>query len=119
MNGQEGEWILCAAIHFDDGIKHQHMPSGIETGIVICGRRHNNCYSILAALKGIQAHVGKCGRDAQGFITSHDRYVGRKEGYKIARAAGQLLLDLGDGEDMGLISENLYNDVELYSENLY
>ena len=40
------ERILCAAIWYNDGKKHVHQPINIETGFVICGRRHHNCIGI-------------------------------------------------------------------------
>jgi len=52
-------------------------------------------------------------RKHQGFITSLDRYVDRKEGWKIAKANNQIQYGLIVSEDENeeesiLISENLY-----------
>lgn len=96
------EYILCAAIHWDDGETYPHPPKNIVTGLVICGRRHHN---ILA----VQSRVG-CGafqktQGKQGFITNTDRFVDRKEALNIAILAGQ-------------ITKANYGD-ELYSEDLY
>jgi hypothetical protein len=33
------EYILSAAVHFDDGKIYEHQPSNIKTGFVVCGRR--------------------------------------------------------------------------------
>jgi len=35
----EKEFILCAAIWINDGLKHNQQPENIEIGFVICGRR--------------------------------------------------------------------------------
>lgn len=37
-------YITCSAIWFKDGIHHDHQPFNIETGFVICGHRHHNCF---------------------------------------------------------------------------
>lgn len=76
----EKEYILCAAIHYDDGGKYPHQPKNIETGMVFCGRRHHNCFPQLA--KSFPDRDKN--KVSQGFITSHDRYVNRIEGAQIA-----------------------------------
>lgn len=43
----KNEYILCAAIHYDNGIKYEHQPKNIKTGIVACGLRHCSCFIIL------------------------------------------------------------------------
>ena len=40
------EYILCAAIHWDDGETYPHQPKNITTGLVICGRRHHNILAV-------------------------------------------------------------------------
>ncbi len=107
------EYILCASIHFDDGLKHEGQPINIETGFVICGRRHHNCFSILAASTGrreLREHIFKSNSDSQGFLTNLDRHVNRKEAYIIAKEADQIVHGAGltDKENKILISENLY-----------
>jgi len=112
------ERILCASIHFDDGKIHEHQPKNIKTGFVICGRRHHNCYTSLQAIAktlGIGNEnalklIERSGRDVQGFINNLDRHVDRKEGYYIAKAAGQIVYGAGmeDKDNPMLISENLY-----------
>ena len=50
-------------------------------------------------------------RENQGFLTSLNRYVDRKEGWKIAKENNQIQWGLSaseNGEDSQLISENLY-----------
>ena len=41
------EYILCAALYYKDGKVHANQPKNITTGVVVCGRRHNNCYGIM------------------------------------------------------------------------
>lgn len=93
------EYILCAAIHFDDGVLRTHHAQ-YGTGVVACGYRHHNCFALRP--------VGFNGKETQGFLTSTDRFVDRKEARKIAEAAGQLIQDRS-----GMIFDNLF------SENLY
>lgn len=102
------EFILCAAIHYRDGKVHTHQPVNIESGLVICGMRHCNCYSVLSGLLGDFDGKLLVGRDGQGFITSHNRYVDRKEGYHIAYAAKQIKIKSLDNPDPKLYSEDLY-----------
>ena len=110
------EFILCAAIWINDKQKHEEQPKGILEGFVICGRRHSNCYQTITDLMGNHNDYFKKlniehWRDHQGFITSSDRYVGRKEAWEIARRNNQIIFG-GEASDMGedsiLISENLY-----------
>ena len=45
------ERILCAAIHFDDGkTKYEFQPPNIDTGFVIAGWRHGNCFALVGGL---------------------------------------------------------------------
>lgn len=109
------EYILCAAIHFDDGKQHGHQPENITSGFIVTGRRHHNCYATLTAIaisinldERIRLMLDKADREKQGFITNLDRYVDRKEGYLIAKSAGQLTHNMHDSSNPILISEDLY-----------
>jgi len=112
------EFILCAAIWVNDNQKHEQQPENIDIGFVVCGRRHHNCYQTIKDLKGDVNEYFKSlnisdddYRKHQGFITSLDRYVDRKEGWKIAIENEQVQFGLKateNGEDSILISENLY-----------
>lgn len=96
---EKAEHILCAAIHFDDGVRYLHQPKNIETGVVVCGRRHHNVIYNWA-----QISEGKTRReDIQGFLTSKDRFVDRKEAGAIAFSVGQISEDTDC-----LFSEDLY-----------
>ena len=78
-------------------------------GLIIPGRRHKDCYKLLEDLKVDKPD--EPGRDSQGFLTSENRYVDRKEGWKIADAAGQI--------KFGRVSSDMGEDSELISENLF
>ena len=105
------EYIICAAIHYKDGKVYEAQPANIESGIVIAGRRHQNCILTIAQLLPDYDKT-LIGREGQGFITASNRYVDRVEAYQIAKRAGQLLMNIDDtvgSEDKPqLISENLY-----------
>jgi len=111
MIDNSGEYILCAANHYDDGVEHHHQPRNIKTGFVICGRRHHNCITTFALMVGFP--YDENGRELmnteeQGFLTSKDKFVNRVEALEIARNANQLKPDEGVNEVIGLYSENLY-----------
>ena len=93
-------YIICSAIHFVNTEKYQHQPKNIETGIVITGRRHHNVFTNMSAL-GIDRH--KFDKAIQGFLTSDDLFVDRKEGGRIAYEAKQI-----DKPTERLFSEDLY-----------
>lgn len=99
------ERILCAAIHYPNGTVYLHQPKNISSGIVICGRRHHNCISIFSVLHENSkefSHISS----VQGFVTSNDRFVTRKEALTIAKAAGQVIHKIIQTDD--LYSEDLY-----------
>ena len=115
------EFILCAAIWINDDKVHEAQPENIEIGFVVCGRRHHNCYQSIKDITGVSTNnaIGELIksmsddeiRKHQGFITSLDRYVDRKEGWKIAKENNQIQFGLDvseNGDDSILISENLY-----------
>ena len=115
------EIILCAAIHMDDSSPYDEQPINIETGIVVCGRRHNNC---MAVYMGLTNRLLNEFPIIMGFITNKDRFVDRKEAYKIAVAANQIsdkkhdtgiVLNI-NGEDRCL--DDIDDDI-LISEDLY
>lgn len=95
MKGKE--FIICSAIDHD--------------GLIICGRRHSDCYNILNVLTNDTLTTSETPqRDKQGFMTSLDRYVNRVEGWSIAKDNKQIQYgyEASDGENAALISENLY-----------
>jgi len=103
----EQEWILCAAVHYDDGQDtYIHQPKNIKTGYVVAGRRHHNCITIHSMLKGLR-DVPNNFPIIQGFLTSRDRFVNREEAFDIAEGANQLN-DRTRFTNRTLFSEDLY-----------
>ena len=101
--------IICAAIHYKDSplVKEcTHNARNITEGVVIAGWRHHNCISTYYALTGIPTKDREVA--VQGFLTSEGNFVDRKEAYKIARNANQLLLPHVQGCEEILTSEDLY-----------
>lgn len=84
------EIVICAAVIANNGKIYR-------------GHRHNNCLALIYEL-GLKQRPDN---DAQGFITSKNRYVTRKEGLAIQKAAG-----IPSNEPDGYVNE-------LYSEDLY
>lgn len=93
------EIVICAAIRASDGY-------------VVRGHRHAHA---LWALQMIPAYKKERphGLD-QGFITSRNRYVGRKEGYRLQKAAG-----IKSALEGTPYAGSAYAGKELYSEDLY
>ena len=97
----KNEYILCAAIHYDDGIERIHQPKNIETGFVVCGRRHHNCITTVGVFGKRSADYA--GRMTHGFLTNKDRFIGRKEAVCVALFSGQI-----EKSKSELFSEDLY-----------
>ena len=73
--------------------------------LIIAGR-HKDCSKILDKIS-----LNDNDLYPRGFLTSKNRFVGRKEAWKIALANNQIKFGLeasDNGEDSILISENLY-----------
>lgn len=106
MIDNKKEYIICAAIWFKDELKHEEQPKNINTGIVVCGRRHHNCY-ITAYEIGDNKRIKDChetnAKAIQGFLTSNNKFVDRKEAGDIAFLNGQI-----DSRTNCLFSEDLY-----------
>lgn len=104
------EFILCSAIDYN--------------GIIICGRRHEDCYKILESLVPNLNENELPDRTKQGFITSTNRYIDRRLAWKMAKDNKQIVhglvasdhdndvlllgLDIKERPVSLLISENLY-----------
>lgn len=83
------EICICAAIRTVDGT-------------VIRGHRHHDCLRSAGEIPNmIVLHA------EQGFITSRNRFVDRREGLKLQLDAGKASMD-GPYRSVGLFSENLY-----------
>jgi hypothetical protein len=101
-NKSKPEYVICAAIWFKDGKQHVHQPKNVKDGFVVCGRRHHNCYYIasICLAEGYSEVKGTC---VQGFLTSKDIFIDRKEAGKLAFEQKQIH-ELTDC----LFSEDLY-----------
>lgn len=98
------EYILCAAFHVKTPKKYNSQPINIESGLVILGRRHHNAGEILNLIFPEKSNLDII----DGFITSKNRFLDRKEALKLAKTTDQLV-DLGLYENAEiLISEDLY-----------
>ena len=89
------EYVLCAAIHFNDYEEYEHQPRNIERGYVICGRRHHNIYATVMIINGksmtaIEKMTEANGKAIQGFLTSKDRFLNREEAGKLAYEMKQI-----------------------------
>lgn len=110
------EYILCAAIHYNDNTAHVHQPKNIKLGFVIAGRRHHNCFTTVSILRDGKPYSGIT--KIQGFITNTDRFVDRVEGYKIAKEAKQLLNELNEAPSLVGLNE-LSKAQALLSEDVW
>ncbi len=102
------EKILCAAIWYKDLETQTFLPKNIEKGIVVCGHRHGHCIDIVKMLSGlrtVQIAPDGVGESIQGFLTNTNRFVDRKEAWKIAVDADQIVNQSTIGT---LYSEHLY-----------
>ena len=100
------EYIICAANHYDDSVKHPHMPTNIKSGFVVCGLRHSNCITLFAMVVGFPYNEKGFEirrTEIQGFLTNTNRFVEREEAAQIAFDAGQI-----KQHTLTLYSEDLY-----------
>lgn len=107
------EFIICAANYYDDGEVRDHSPDNIGRGFITCGRRHHNCIETFAQIVGFPYSVKALElmkTERQGFLTSDNRWVDRKEAYEIAFHNNQIV-----GPNKGCPT----NDIGLTSEDLY
>jgi hypothetical protein len=79
-------YVVCSAIHYEDNCKHVHQPKNIETGFVICGQRHHNCFMTVHILNQKLPNY----KQTQGFLTSDNRFLDRKEAGELAYSCGQI-----------------------------
>lgn len=82
------ERIMCSAIWYKTTETYASQPLNINNGFVVCGYRHYNCFGTLSATLGRQKY-NKSLCD-QGFLTSHNRFLGRYDAKQLAINAGQL-----------------------------
>ncbi len=110
VKAKNKEYILCPSCWYDDGIKHVHQPTNIKVGYITSGQRHHNCMGTFAQIVGFPYNEKalKINRtEVQGFLTSKNRFVGRKLALKIAI------------ESLQLMGKDTQKATELHSEDLY
>lgn len=100
------EKILCAATWFDDGKKHNFQPKNIETGLVVMGFNHAMIFQTIGGSVKERQELGIHERE-QGFVTTYQRFVDRKEALEIAKREGQIVKKYG--LQSLLFSEDLFD----------
>jgi len=98
------ERIICSAIWFDDDIARANQ--NVFSGFVVAGLRHSDCYRTASVFD--PEHKYKKYRNEQGFLTSENRFVNRKEALSIAISARQVNKKELHNQLIGLFSEDLY-----------
>lgn len=98
------ERILCAAIWYKEQpqVVNHYNPININKGIVLCGHRHHNIIGQCLSLTDKKQY--EMGEYVQGFITTKNRFLDRKEAAILWKEQGNTLQ----------CTEN-----ELFSEDLY
>lgn len=108
------EYILCAAIWYKDivdlmpryAIYKPYLPVNCDKGVVMTGHRHGQCMYAMIGFTGKRSVTPEIGEYVQGFLTSKNRFVDRKEAVIIAIREGQL-------------KDGMVSCETLYSEDLY
>lgn len=111
MENNKKERVLCAAIWYKTLPlarpvvleSRNSRPKNVDQGVVICGWRHANCISQVAAITGLRSVPSEAGESVQGFLTNLNRFVDREEAAQIAFDAGQIVQ-----HTISLFSEDLY-----------
>lgn len=98
LNNGEREYVMCAAIHIDDGEHYKFKPYNIDTGLVYCGWRHS---CIIETIKDYRTFEDKI----QGFLTNKNRFLTRAEALELVKSNGQLTEPIIGGV---LTSEDLW-----------
>lgn len=102
------EYIICAAIHWDDKQVYAHQASNIQSGLCIAGWRHGNIIIICSKIFGNVAERIKADiQETQGFLTSHNRFLNRAE-------AAKFILEIGQKDKL-----IYFGGLELDSSDLY
>lgn len=101
LNNGELEYVMCAAIHVDDGKEYLYQPYNIDTGMVFCGWRHPCIFSQIDQ----SWLTGRNLKSIQGFLTTKNRFLNRKEAYELVKETKQLKKALIGGM---LTSEDLW-----------
>lgn len=98
--------ILCSAVHYRNGKKYSSHPTNKPLGLVVCGRRHNDCFVVLKQIKDYDESLVE--HDDLGFVTSDNLFLTRKEAWIVAKEANQIFGPNREDELNILTSEDLY-----------
>lgn len=96
------EQVMCAANWYPELPTPHYNPSNIDKGIVFSGVSHVHCLHQMVAMTGKRQSEVK---EVDGFLTTHNRFIDRKEAAKIALEQGQ-------------IKKLRYSSTDLFSEDL-
>lgn len=96
--------IICAALKIN---KEDEEP------IIVAGLRHGDCYETLYKLnKELSSYARRKDLIIDGFLTSVNTFVDRREAYFIAKQCGQI-------SSQAQHDKTMRKEFELYSEDLY
>mgnify|MGYP003474254649 CR=1 FL=1 len=105
------ERILCAAVWYKELPLtkelpiESYLPNNLNKGIVFLGHRHKQCIYAKCAITGLRD--AESGENEEGFLTSKNNFVTRKEAFIIALNENQIL-DINNTRNNSLYSEDLY-----------
>jgi len=102
LKNGETEYVMCAANYIDDGIDYSFKPYNINTGRVFSGHRHPQIFELTRELYPYDI-FGRL--TTQGFLTTKNRFLTRKEALILVKENGQLKNNIIGGE---LTSEDLW-----------
>jgi len=91
MANGDVEYVMCAANWIDDGVDYKFKPYNINKGIVYGGIRHP---SIFEQTNKIYPFDEYGTLTEQGFLTTKNRFLTRKEALELVKSNGQLKKDL-------------------------
>ncbi len=105
------EKILCASIWYKDLpleriIPDNCNPINVDRGVCFSAFRHSHCMYTMTSVTGKPTN-DNIGEHVQGFLTSKNRFVDRKEALIIALKMNQVK-DINDIRGDNLYSEDLY-----------
>lgn len=100
MNNGHVEFVMCSAIHYNDGKDYYFQPYNIDKGLVFCGWRHPCILQQTMYLPDIIKES-----QIQGFLTTKNRFLTREEALELVISTGQLVNPIRGGV---LTSEDLW-----------
>lgn len=87
LDNGKTEYVMCAANWIDDGKHYTHKPFNINTGLVFCGWRHSQIFEQTE----FQFPSWKFAEfTVQGFLTTKNRFLDRKDALLLVKDNGQL-----------------------------